>query len=46
MDKLVFKFPKTLSYNKKDKPILTWKDFRGFERDIYKSVMSQVLNVI
>ena len=37
MDKLVFKFPKTLSYNKKDKPILTWKDFRGFERDIYKS---------
>ena len=37
MEKINFKLPTTLSYNKNDKPITTWKDFRGFERDLYKS---------
>ena len=37
MTDLKFNFPPTLTYNKLDKPIITWKDFKGFNRDLYKN---------
>ena len=37
MKSIQFKLPDTLSYNIHDKPILTWKPYNGFDRDLYKS---------